>query len=396
MESLADKKLRFRIAVSALFFNQGIVFSAWATRIPDFKKSLALSDAQLGSLLFALPVGQLSVMALSGWLTARFTSRRVVRVAAFIYPLMLCMVRFADSFASLFLLLLAFGMSANFTNISINTQAIDTERIYGKSINASFHGIWSFAGFVGGVVGAWLVGGGVGVGAHFAAVAAYVWICTLAIVPNLVPTDFPPKPDESGRTRGALRPTPFILLLGAITFSCMSCEGTMFNWSIVYFRDVIGAPDETARLGFISFMSTMAGGRLLADFFINRFGRLAVLRASGAMITSGMLLAALLPNIAAASAGFMLVGFGVSSVVPISYSLAGRSRRMPSGVAIAVVSTIGFFGFLIFPPLVGFVSELSSLRVSLSMMCCVGIMVALLAPLLRARIAEMEKPKARE
>ena len=171
----------------------------------------------------------------------------------------------------------------------------------------------------------------------------------------------------------------------------MSCEGTMFDWSVIYFRDVIGSPSDISRVGFVSFMSAMTAGRLMADHFIEKFGRMVLLRSSGTLIFSGMLTAVLLPNVYTAAIGFVLVGFGVSSIVPTCYSLASHSRRIPSGMAIAIVSTIGFFGFLSFPPIIGYIAEVSSLRFSFSLMACVGFMLALMSPLLRNRIAEIEK-----
>ena len=142
-----NSRILNRIAVGVLFFNQGLVFSAWATRIPDFKASLNLDDATLGSILFAIPLGQMSVMMLSGWLVAKFSSAKIVRIAGVLYPAMLFAMTCADSISTLFAALFLFGISANMSNISINTQAVDVERIYGRSVMASFHGLWSLAGF---------------------------------------------------------------------------------------------------------------------------------------------------------------------------------------------------------------------------------------------------------
>ena len=392
MELLKYKPIHYRIAVGLLFFNQGIIFSAWATRIPDFKQALNLTESQLGSLLLALPLGQILLMMLSGYLVAKFTSKTVLKFSGFIHSAMLLMLASANSYSQLFWSLLLFGMCANLTNISINTQSIDVERIYGRSVNASFHGIWSLAGFVGGMLSMVLVSFNISVWEHFIGVVAYIWIVLFFVIKYTVPTDFSAeKKIDSNKTRSIFRPTPYILLLGLFTFACMSCEGTMFDWSVIYFRDVIGSPSDISRVGFVSFMSAMTAGRLMADHFIEKFGRMVLLRSSGTLIFSGMLTAVLLPNVYTAAIGFVLVGFGVSSIVPTCYSLASHSRRIPSGMAIAIVSTIGFFGFLSFPPIIGYIAEVSSLRFSFSLMACVGFMLALMSPLLRNRIAEIEK-----
>lgn len=162
------------------------------------------------------------------------------------------------------------------SNISINTQAVDVERIYGRSVMASFHGLWSLAGFFGGVLSALLVGFDVGVLPHYIGVNVFTFVSLLLASRYFVVEDFAPEADT--RTRSFWRPTPFILFLGVIAFSCMSCEGAMFDWSVIFFRDVVGTPPDTSRIGFISFMSAMATGRFIADFLINRFGHLAVLR----------------------------------------------------------------------------------------------------------------------
>jgi len=388
MQQLQHKPIHYRIAAGILFFNQGMVFSSWATRIPDFKTSIGLSDAGLGSVLFALPMGQISVMFLSGWLVAKFSSVKVMRIAGFLYPAMLFSLLLADSQWSLFCCLFFFGISANLTNISINTQAIDVERIYGRSVMASFHGLWSFAGFCGGVLSAVLVANHIGILAHYVAINIFTGACLLFALPRLVPADIAPQTDADAKksSRSFWWPTPFIMMLGAITFANMSCEGIMFDWSVIYFRDVIGTAADISRLGFISFMSAMATGRFVGDYFINKFGHMRVLKVSGMLVCAGMLGAIAYPTIYTGTIGFLLVGFGVSSVVPTCYSLAGRSRRMNASIALAVVSSIGFLGFLLFPPVIGFIAQASSLRLSFLLMAFVGVSVTLFAPKLRTHV----------
>jgi len=235
---------------------------------------------------------------------------------------------------------------------------------------------------------AFAAGFDVGVLPHYIGVNVFVILALACACRYFVPFDFAPqaKDGDTDKTRSVWRPTPYILFLGVIAFSCMSCEGTMFDWSVIFFRDVVGTAPDISRVGFVAFMSAMATGRFVDDFLINKFGYLAVLRTSGVLISAGMFTAVLFPNAVAGAVGFLLVGCGVSSVVPTCYSLAGRSRRMSSGIAIAVVSTVGFFGFLIFPPLIGYIAHISSLRFSFALMGCIGIMVSLVSPALRSRI----------
>lgn len=388
LQNLRYKPSVYRIALGALFFNQGVVFASWASRIADVKTKLNLNEADLGAILLALPFGQMCAMALSGYLVTRFGSRKMISLAGFMYPTVLVMLAFANSSTALFATLMLFGVAANLNNISINTQAVGVEYVYGRPIMASFHGLWSLAGFCGGLLSALLVAGNIGIVPNFIGVLCFALTVLAVSWHFLLPEDIKPQTDsaDASKKRTIFSPTPFIIILGVIAFGCMSCEGTMYDWSVVYFKDVIGATRESTRIGYICFMCAMASGRFAGDFMIVKFGIIRVLQASGILVFLGMLVAVALPDVLISALGFLLVGAGVSSVVPICYSLAGKSRRMSSGMAIATVSTIGFFGFLMGPPLIGFIAHASSLRWSLALMACIGLSVTLLAPTVKSRV----------
>ena len=386
----SDRKITvYRIAAMSFFFMQGIVFSSWTTRIADIRTALNLTEMQLGSILFGLPLGQLLTMPVSGYLVARFSSKRCIFCGAVFYPLCLLLINAANSLTQLFFALLCFGISANINNIAINTQAVSVEKLCGHSIMGGMHGTWSLACFCGGMFTLALSKLGVGITAHFCMTISYA-VLNLCIFGRLLyPYDADIKaksPSDEGKTRGMFSPTPFILMLGVVAFACMSCEGTMYDWSILYFRDVVKVPPENSAIGYISFMSMMALGRFSSDFFVNRFGRTRVLQFSGITVMFGMMAAVLFPQILTASLGFFFVGMGVSAVIPICYSSAGRSRRMPAGIAIATVSSIGFLGFLMGPPIIGFIAGMSSLRYSFATMAVVGLLVTILAPFMRSRL----------
>ena len=153
----------------------------------------------------------------------------------------------------------------------------------------------------------------------------------------------------------------------------------MFDWSGVYFKKVLGAENAWIGAGYTAFMCTMAGTRFVADWFTSRFGLQRILQASGLLTALGLLIAVLLPHLYTAILGFLLVGAGVSAVVPLVYSVAGKSKVMSPGVALAAVSTIGFFGFLMGPPLIGFVAAATSLRISFTIIALMGLSIAVVA-----------------
>jgi MFS family permease len=178
-------------------------------------------------------------------------------------------------------------------------------------------------------------------------------------------------------------PDKSLLILGLIAFSSMICEGAMFDWSGVYFKKVVMAKPALVGAGYTAFMFTMALSRFVADHFTNRFGFKKIIQASGIIISTGLLLAVVLPHFYTAITGFLLVGIGVSSVVPLVYSAAGKSKILSPGIAIASVSTISFFGFLIGPPLIGLVAGISGLRLSFFIIACMGLSVTIFGSLVK-------------
>lgn len=371
----------YRIAVSSFYFIQGLVFATWACRIPDVKVALQMSDAELGGVLFTVPVGQLTTMALAGYLVNRFGSRRILTLAAILYPATLLLLGLAHTIPMLCVGLFCFGIASNLSNISVNTQGVGVERLYGRSIMASFHGLWSLAGFVGGLIGTWMVGYNFEPLTHFIFVCFLCYGLLLVMRNSLLPRDM--APEKKSEKRAFSMPDKYILLLGLIAFANMACEGTMYDWSSVYFEQIIDPPKELVRLGYIACMGSMTCGRFFADKLITRFGFVNVIRFSGLIISGGLLIAVLFPNLTVATVGFLLVGFGISSTIPICYSLAGKSKTMAPGVALAMVSTIGFLGFLLGPPVIGLIAQVLSLRWSFALIACIGVVTTLLAPMLK-------------
>lgn len=368
-------KRAHRIAASVFFFIAGLTYSSWACRIHDIKSIFQLNNAALGGVLFALPVGLMVSLPVSGWLVTRMGSRKVLISAGLVFPLMLTMIGLAPGVWQLVIILFAFGFMNNVFEISMNTQAVGIEALYGRSIMASFHGLWSLAGFAGVGLGTVAINIELPVLWHFFFICIICWAFVFFFYRYLLPED---EPTDDSQPIFA-KPDGSILKLGLIAFSSLVTEGTMFDWSGIYFQKIVHTPEHLTTAGYIAFMSTMAGGRFVADRFVTKFGAKKVLQAAGIMTTTGLLLAILLPHLATATAGFLLVGTGVSAVVPLVLALAGKSKTLAPGVAIAAVSTVGFLGFLLGPPMIGFISEVTDLRWSLAMIAVLGSGITLLA-----------------
>lgn len=357
----------FRFAVSLYFFVQGVIFASWANRIPDIKEALGLGEAALGSLLFAIPVGQVSAIVLSAWLVNRFGSRRMLTWAAVLYPAFLVPLGLAQTTQQMALALFLFGLSTNLYNTCSNTQGVDVEALYGGRIMGSLHGMWSLGSFTGGLLSMLFVGFALSPAQHFAVVFTLAVLLNVATRRLLVRSDLRATTQRAIERRAGLRGLaerldPHVLLLGFTAFCAMICEGCMFDWSGVFFREVVRAPEGLTQLGYVVCLSTMATGRFLSDRLIMRFGAWPVVAVSQALVMAGMTAAALFPYLWPATFAFFCTGLGISATVPLCYSLAGQSTSMNSGTAVATVSSVGYVGFLIGPPTIGHIAEAISLR----------------------------------
>ncbi len=364
-----------RIAVSCLFFFQGLCFATWASRIPTIQQALQLSDGTLGLVLFALPAGSMVSLPLAGWIVTKFGSRKVAITAILFYAGTLILIGLSDSLAALVGSLVLYGLAGNSSNIAINTQAVNVEAKYGRNIMASFHGLWSMAGFTAAGIGAFMIGKGVIPYYHFLLIAGVICFGMLLNFQFLVP-------DAAPRNSGGklfVKPDRSLMVLGLIAFCCMMCEGAMFDWSGIYFQKVVKADRDWVGAGYTAFMCTMAAGRFIADGTAGRIGFQRTMLLSGLLITTGLAIAVIFPYLVSSIIGFLLVGLGVSSVVPMVYSEAGKSKILSPGMALAAVSSIGFLGFLIGPPVIGVVADLFSLRVSFILIAVIGLCVALIA-----------------
>jgi MFS family permease len=382
IDYIPDKR-RIRIAVSLIYFCMGLCFASWASRIPDIKTSLHLNDAMLGSILFALPVGQFLMMPFSGKLVTRFGSQRVILFALPLYTICLSNIGLVKAGWQLALALFLFGLAGNLCNISINTQGVAAERLYERPIMASFHGGWSLAGFTGALIGLLMINLKVAPYWHFITVILIVWIIVWINHPFLIEAKSGITKNEPKR-KFFNRPDNILLQLGIIGFCSMASEGAMFDWSGVYFKDVVKAPSSLVILGYTSFMIMMATGRFVADYIITKIGRKRLLQICGVMISTGLFTSVLFPYLISCTIAFMLVGLGVSSIVPTVYSAAGRHSKVPAGIALATVSSVSFLGFLMGPPLIGYISQVAGLRYSFSVIGIFGIGISLLVSRIKA------------
>jgi MFS family permease len=379
---------RVRAAVTAFFAFDGFVFATWAVRIPAVKAATGASPAELGVALLGVSGGAIATMALSGMLCRRFGAVRVLLAGATWLSLALLLPALTRSAVALGLALVVFGIGYGCVNVAANTVAVDVVAALRRPVMPSFHAAWSLGGLAGAAVGG-LLAPRLSPLPHFAiatilglavtVVAGRVLLTTPLPAATAAPAEGDPGAvnDEIGSGTAGSREAAeaatavardrthvwrVVLLLGILAACASYGEGSISDWGALRLHG-LGAGAGLAAIGYAAFALAEAGGRLAGTWLLTRFGQRAVLVSGGLATCAGMLCAALAPSIPIVVAGFALAGLGVANAFPAAMTRVGVLAG-PHGVAIA--STLGYGGFLLGPPLIGFLASAVGLGPSLT------------------------------
>ena len=364
--------VRARLAVSTIFFVNGVVLASWVPHIPAVKARHAISDGELGMVLLSMAVGAVCALPIAGWLVGRAGSRLMTSAAAIALCLALPLPLVSPNVFWLSLSLLVLGACNATLDVSMNAQAVAVERGYGRAIMSSCHGLFSVGGLVGAGVAGGVLAAGVSDLAHVTGTSIACLITLACCLPWLVASSV----RDSSPGGAFARPTRGLLGLGALAFCGLLVEGAMGDWSAVYLRDTLGSSAAVAAAGFAAFSLTMAAGRFGGDPLVARFGAGSVLRASSAVAAVGLAVALAIGRPTPGIVGCGLVGLGIANVIPILFSAAGRMPGTQTGTALAAVATMGYCGFLAGPPVIGLAAEVSDLRVALGIVSALCALVA--------------------
>jgi MFS family permease len=358
-----------RIALSTFFFISGFTFASWASRIPTIKGALGLNEAELGTVLLAMPISSLIGLPISGWLVSKFETRLPLMLGFVIGAICLFFIGLASSTMALVITLCFYSLSMRMFNIAVNTQAINLQKQFDRKINGSFHGLWSTGGIMGVGFTTLLISLGVPIVPHLLIVSA------TAILITAIAYQFLLRNDQAGSQNKMAwhKPDAYILYLGLLVFFAAICEGGMFDWSGIYFQQVLKEDVFTA--GYLIFMLFMALSRFASDWIIGKLGMPVTYVLSALFIFFGIGLAILFPSFWPAMVGFSFVGFGTAAIIPMTYTLAGASPKYSPGIAISLIATFGIVGMLLGPPMIGYLAHAFNLKISFISFAIAGIML---------------------
>ena len=349
------------------FFLQPIAFGAWLPRIPDVQARLGLGPAELAFTLLGLPIGIGLVLPFAGPLVARIGSHKAI---AWGFPLFLattCLPALAFHPIALFVALLLCGMAISTLELGLNVAADEVEKSTGSAIMSTCHGFWSLGMMTGNLFGSGLAA------LHLAPQISVPIGAALVLLPALVLGRVLPEGHTTAaaaaKDPAAPKASPFVLpslvLFGICVFAygTTMTEGAAADWSAIYMRTALGADAAAAGLGYAVFAGLVATGRFLGDWLKVKYGPVAIARVTTATALVGIAILAISPSYPISLLGFALAGFGVSVSFPLAVTAAAGLGDRPAAQNVAILSLIGLSGFLIGPPIIGFIAQHWGIRI---------------------------------
>jgi MFS family permease len=353
-----------RIAVKIAFFLNGFIYASWIARITRIQEQFDADNGTIGLVLFSFALGAFIAMPFTGWLIIKQGSRKVSLISLFIYCSFVPLIPFMPNLISLITLYIIMGVATGMQDVAMNAQAVMVEKEYKRPIMTSFHAFFSIGMALGAWCGAIFADLQTDLADHFLIVSGVSLLLCLWVRGNLIED----KPDVLDAHEGPLirMPNKTLIGVGIIAFCCMLGEGAISDWSVNYMENIVLSEKSIAPLALSAFATAMTIGRLFGDRFRAWWGDARLIVYGGLIATGGILLLLSVPQPYPAITGFFLVGIGLSTIVPITYSIAGNTKDLPPGVGLAMVTTVGYSGFLFGPAIIGFLADVSSIRFALS------------------------------
>lgn len=357
--------MSFQKLVMAIFFLQPIAFGSWLPRIPEIQARLELGPADLALALLGMPVGILSTLPFAGRVVSRIGGKTAVIAGFFVFSVIVCLPTFSRTPVELFIALALLGVAMSTLELGLNVEADRAEKDTGSIIMNRCHGFWSLGIMVGSLLGSAMVA--VAAPAEWAILAAAFIVLPFAVAASL---RLPPDREAGSAPPHAPFKPPSVTLLGicAFVFGITMTEGAIADWSAVYLKDVFQADGMMTGIGYTIFALMVAAGRFSGDHLKQRFGAISLARGCGAAALAGMLIVVFAWHSLVTLAGFALVGIGASVGFPLAVTAAASLRDRPAAANVAILSFMALTGFLIGPPLIGFIAEASGLRVGLAVL----------------------------
>jgi MFS family permease len=360
-----DEFLMARLATLIAFLINGFSVGNFVSRIPDFKYELGISNGVLGASLFCASIGVLAALRPASRAAAKYGSGPVTKYAAFTLSLAVPLVGLLFNLPWFIFSLFIYGVLSSIHDLSMNAHAAALEDKAGKRVMSTFHAMWSIGGLTGGAIGGLLASANVSMKIHASIIGLFILLIAF-ITRNWF---LPASADQHIFEKHEKRKTPRrFLILGLLGLCGALGEGAASDWGGVLARETFEASTFMSALPYVFFSATMVIGRLSGDYLAHRFGVVKLLTWSGFIAGIGLTVGLFAGNIYGVIIGWLLLGIGLSAVIPMMISATGTlanekySGQVSAAEGVALVTGVAYFGFVIGPPLIGFISEIITLR----------------------------------
>lgn len=366
-----------RIAVSTFFFVNGFLYANWTARLPELQRFFGINNAELGSVLFCIALGSIVSMPLAGWLGSKFGSDSIVKATALLFCIAIPLVAISQNEWIIRLCFFFLGAASGSMDVTMNGQAVLVERLWGKVIFSSFHAVFSIGMAIGAAVGGVFSSFQVPLQSHLVMISAFGVLLSIWASTRLIKDT--PTANETVVSEGKtdkLLALKTILPFGIIAFCCMTGEGSMVDWSAIFMNKVVGQSEVLSAWAFGTFGVSMTIGRVFGDYFTLKLGKQKLMLIDALLSIAGLGIALAFVSVWSTFVGFFLVGLGLSTIVPIVFSSAGNLKNISPSVGISMATSIGYSGFFIGPPTIGYLAEAFDLRVGLGFVLFLFVLMA--------------------
>lgn len=362
-----------RLATRIAFFVAGFGLACWAPLVPLVRDRLHLDEGTLGLLLLCLGIGSVTAMAFTGALSARFGCKPVILFSGAALTLLLPLLAVVHSQLQLAVTLAAFGAALGALDVAMNLHAVEVERAAQRPMMSGFHALFSVGGFAGASMMTLLLSLKLSASNSTLIAATLMTLAMVILWPRLAHTGAGAPGPMFAVPRG------IVLVLALLAGIMFLVEGAILDWGALLVTDAGLVATTQAGLAYIVFSIAMLTGRFSGDYITARLGDRTVLLWGGVLAIAGMALVLSAQSAFFAMTGFALVGAGASNIVPVLFRLAGSQKAMPSALAVAAISTVGYAGVLVGPAGIGFVAHHLGLAMSFALLAALMCFVPLSA-----------------
>lgn len=352
---------RARWATRAQFLNLGLAAGTWGVHVPSVKAHFALDERALSLVLLAMSVGSLLTLTIAGRIVGALGARKTSVLAGWGFCLALLLSLVVPGLWALLPVMVLFGASESIFDVSINAEGTTLETLSGRSVMSGFHGMFSLGAMLGASLSALMLRASVAAPVQLMLVAGVIAVSVLVSSRGMLAS----HPGSDAPQAHFTWPRGTLLLVGMLICFGMLAEGVMYNWSVLYVNQELQAPQARAASAYVAFAGATALMRFAGDSVRDRVSERTMLLSGPVVAALAMVVVLLVARPWVAMAGFAVVGVGLATVVPILYNAATRVPGVSRAAAIASVSSIGYVGFMVGPPIIGAVAHATTLTVAM-------------------------------